>query len=147
MRVVVQRVRNASVTVDGEVTGKIDNGILAYVGFDIDDDKTDINWVANKLPNLRIFNDSDNKMNLSVVELNYGILVISQFTLLGSCKKGRRPSFDRAAKPEIAKKMYDEFIDTLKDSDIDIQTGVFQAHMDVKYVNDGPITIIIDSKE
>lgn len=147
MKAVVQRVNDASVTVENSVTGIISRGILVYVGFDIDDTVSDINWMINKLPYLRLFSDKDGKMNLSVDDLDYGILVISQFTLLGSCKKGRRPSYDRAMKPDSAKKMYETFMKGLKEKYTNVQSGVFQAHMDVKYINDGPVTLILDSRE
>lgn len=147
MKVVVQRVKKASVTVEHIVTGSIKNGILAYVGFDIDDTNKDIDWIVNKLPKLRIFNDLSNKMNLSVIDKGYDILIISQFTLLGCCKKGMRPSYNRAAKPDVSKIMYEEFLLKLKKSGVHVESGVFQAHMDVEYINDGPVTIIIDSKE
>lgn len=147
MRVVVQRVKNASVTVDNIVRGKIDNGLLTYVGFDSNDTINDLLWCKNKIINLRIFNDENDKMNLSVMDKGYDILVVSQFTLLASCKKGRRPSYDRAANPGFALELYNEFLKMLKESSINIQSGVFQAHMDVDYRNDGPVTIIIDSNE
>ncbi len=146
MRVVVQRVKNAKVTVDNSITGEIGRGILIYLGITHGDTEKDIDWLINKIPNLRIFSDDSGKMNHSVVDLDYGILVISQFTLMANCKKGRRPSYDGAAKPEIAKKMYDTFVKKLKDIQIKVETGVFRAHMDVEYINDGPVTIIVDSK-
>lgn len=147
MKAVVQRVKNASVTVNNKIAGKIDRGILVYVGFDIDDDDGDIDWMVNKIPHLRIFTDDNNKMNLSVIDVGYDILVISQFTLLGNCKRGRRPSYDRAGSPDVAKIQYETFLDRIKDCGLKIETGVFQEHMDVEYCNDGPVTIIIDSKE
>lgn len=147
MKAVVQRVNDATVTVDNIVTGSISRGILVYIGFDIDDTVNDINWMIKKLPYLRVFSDSNGKMNLSVNDLDYGILIISQFTLLGSCKKGRRPSYDRAMKPEDAKKMYNTFLKGMKDNYKRVESGVFQAHMDVKYINDGPVTLILDSRE
>lgn len=146
MRAVVQRVKRASVTVDSRVTGQIDRGILIYLGVTHDDTESDINWLINKIPNLRIFPDENGKMNLSVVDLELGVLVVSQFTLMANCKKGRRPSYDDAAKPDYAKKMYDEFVKKLKANKIPVETGVFRAHMDVEYVNDGPITVIVDSR-
>ncbi|MGL1894145.1 MAG: D-aminoacyl-tRNA deacylase [Spirochaetaceae bacterium] len=147
MKAVVQRVLDASVTVDKKITGSVSKGILVYVGFDVEDTDNDITWMINKLPNLRIFNDDDGKMNKSILDLGLGMLVISQFTLLANCKKGRRPSYNRAAKPEIAKRQYNDFLDKMKKKDLSVESGVFQAHMDVKYTNDGPITIILDSKE
>ncbi len=147
MRCIVQRVKNASVIVNNVVTGSIDNGILVYVGFANDDTENDIKWMLNKLPSLRIFKDSDNKMNLSVIDMQYSILVVSQFTLLGSCKKGRRPSYGGAATSDDARIMYNDFLDRLKNCGLRVESGLFQAHMDVSYTNDGPITLIVDSKE
>ena len=147
MKAVVQRVKEASVSVDNTVCGEIQRGILVYIGFDIDDNESDINWMVNKIPYLRIFSDEKGLMNLSVIDLNYDILVISQFTLLGDCKRGRRPSYSRAAKPDVANKMYKKFLELLKESGLKVESGIFQAHMNVTYNNDGPITIIIDSKE
>lgn len=147
MKAVVQRVRNASVTVNSKIEGQIDNGILVYVGITHDDNVKDVEWMVNKLPNLRIFTDENNKMNNSVTDLNFGILVISQFTLMACCKRGRRPSYERAAPPEYAKEIYNNLVDRLKSSDLRVETGVFQAHMDVEYINDGPITVLLDSKE
>ena len=147
MKAVVQRVKEASVSVDNTVCGEIKRGILVYIGFDINDNDADINWMVNKIPYLRIFSDENGLMNLSVMDLNYDILVISQFTLLGDCKRGRRPSYSRAAKPDMANKMYNKFLELLKKSGLKVESGIFQAHMNVTYNNDGPITIIIDSKE
>lgn len=147
MKCVVQRVKNASVTVDNVVTGEIKDGILVYVGVTHNDTIQDVNWLLNKIPNLRIFKDEEGKLNLSVKDLDYGILVVSQFTLMASCKKGRRPSYDMAAKPEYANQLYSEFVKGLENTGLDIQTGVFREHMDVKYTNDGPITVIVDSNE
>ena len=147
MKAVVQRVKNASIKVGDVVTGKIKKGILVYIGFSKDDTVKDVLWALNKIPNLRIFNDEYDKMNLSVLQLNYDILVVSQFTLLGNCKKGFRPSFDKAAKPNYAKELYNLFVNELTKLEINIQTGIFQSNMDVFYINDGPVTIILDSKE
>lgn len=147
MKCVVQRVKNASVTVNNVVTGEIKDGILVYVGVTHTDTISDVNWLLNKIPNLRIFKDEEGKLNLSVKDLDYGILVVSQFTLMASCKKGRRPSYDLAAKSEYANKMYSEFVNGLKNTGLEVQTGVFREHMDVKYTNDGPITVIVDSNE
>lgn len=147
MKCVVQRVKNASVTVNSKITGAIDDGILVYVGVTHDDTEKDVDWLLNKIPNLRIFQDDKGKLNLSVKDLNYGILVVSQFTLMASCKKGRRPSYDMAAKPEYAKDLYELFINKMKSEGLNIQTGVFREHMDIEYVNNGPITVIVDSKE
>lgn len=147
MKCVVQRVKNASVTVNNVVTGEIKDGILVYVGVTHTDTIDDVNWLLNKIPNLRIFKDDEGKLNLSVTDLDYGILIVSQFTLMASCKKGRRPSYDMAAKPEYANKLYSEFVNRLKNTGLNVQAGVFREHMDVKYTNDGPITVIVDSNE
>ncbi len=147
MKAVVQRVNNASVTVEGKITGSIEEGILLYIGFEVGDDLKDIKWMVNKVPYLRVFKDDQGKMNLSVKDLNFGILVVSQFTLLGNCKRGRRPSYDRAERPEIAKELYMKFLEELQLCHLNVATGVFQAQMHVQYVNDGPITIILDSRE
>ncbi|QEN05810.1 D-tyrosyl-tRNA(Tyr) deacylase [Thiospirochaeta perfilievii] len=147
MRAVIQRVRDASVRVDSEIQGQIDVGLLVYVGFDVDDDDKDLDWMIKKIPNLRVFNDIDDVMNLSSMDLGHDILVISQFTLLANCKKGRRPSYERAAKPNEARLMYENFISKLSQTGLNIQSGVFQADMKVQYLNDGPVTIILDSKE
>ncbi len=146
MRVVIQRVKNARVEVDGETTGQIKEGMLVYAGFSQNDSETDLNWMVNKIINLRIFDDENGKMNLSLADVGLGVLVVSQFTLLGDCKKGRRPSFDNAAKASDARDMYDRFLKLLKKDVLDLQSGVFQAHMNVSYSNDGPVTMIIDSK-
>ncbi|MBN2617559.1 MAG: D-tyrosyl-tRNA(Tyr) deacylase [Spirochaetales bacterium] len=147
MKAVVQRVRNASVKVDNEITGQINDGILVYIGFSVDDDYSDVDWMVKKIPYLRLFKDTDGKMNLSVIDLKYEILIVSQFTLLGDCNRGRRPSYDRAARPDDALKLYNLFIELIKKNDLNIECGKFQAHMDVEYINDGPVTLILDSKE
>lgn len=147
MKAVVQRVNHASVTVGNEITGSIEEGILVYIGFDIDDSESDIKWMVKKLPFLRLFSDDSGKMNLSVKDLDLGILVISQFTLLGNCKKGRRPSYDRALNPSDANKLYMKFLQHLREEYDIVEAGVFQAHMDVKYTNDGPVTLLLDSRE
>lgn len=147
MKAIVQRVTNSIVTVDKRICGQINQGILVYVGFDIEDTEKDIDWMVKKIPFLRIFLDESGKMNLSVMDLEYDIMVISQFTLLGNCKKGRRPSYDRAARPDDAKILYNDFLSKIKKCGLTVESGEFQAHMDVTYNNDGPITIIMDSKE
>ena len=147
MRVVIQRVSEASVSVGEKITGKIDLGLLILVGFEAGDNKVDIEWMCGKISRLRIFNDANNVMNLSVVDVNADILVVSQFTLHASTKKGNRPSYIKAAIPDIAIPLYNDFISVLKNNTgKEIQSGVFGAMMDVKLVNDGPVTIIIDSK-
>ena len=147
MRVVVQRVSESNVKVSGEVTGKISKGFMVLVSFVDDDTDDDLDWMSNKIINLRIFNDEDGKMNKSLLDVGGDILLISQFTLHGSTKKGNRPSFIKAAKPEYANQMYEKFIEVLENSlGKKIQTGEFGGDMKVSLINDGPTTIIIDSK-
>ena len=148
MRVVVQRVSKAAVTVDAKIIGKIGLGLLVLAGFEVDDNKEDIDWICGKISRLRIFNDNDEVMNLSVKDVNGDILVVSQFTLHASTKKGNRPSYIKAAPPGIAVPLYNEFIKVLQTSiGKNIQCGIFGATMQVALVNDGPVTIIIDSKD
>ena len=147
MRVVVQRVSESNVKVSGEVTGKISKGFMVLVSFVDDDTDDDLDWMSNKIINLRIFNDEEGKMNKSLLDVGGNILLISQFTLHGSTKKGNRPSFIKAAKPEYANQMYEKFIEVLENSlGKKIQTGEFGGDMKVSLINDGPTTIIIDSK-
>ena len=147
MRVVVQRVSESNVKVSGEVTGKISKGFMVLVSFVDDDTDGDLDWMSNKIINLRIFNDEEGKMNKSLLDVGGDILLISQFTLHGSTKKGNRPSFIKAAKPEYANQMYEKFIEVLENSlGKKIQTGEFGGDMKVSLINDGPTTIIIDSK-
>lgn len=147
MRVIVQRVSKSNVKVSGEVTGKISKGFMVLVSFVDDDTDGDLDWMSNKIINLRIFNDEEGKMNKSLLDVGGDILLISQFTLHGSTKKGNRPSFIKAAKPEYANQMYEKFIEVLENSlGKKIQTGEFGGDMKVSLINDGPTTIIIDSK-
>ena len=146
MRVVIQRVSEASVTIDGAIEGKIATGFMILLGIDHEDTNEDIEWLVQKIANLRVFGDEDGKMNLSILDVKGEILLISQFTLFASTKKGNRPSFIQSAKPEIAIPLYEKFIDALKENKIPVQTGKFGADMKVMLVNDGPVTIIIDSK-
>lgn len=147
MRVVIQRVKHASVTVDNKITGRIDEGLLVLVGVEDADTDGDIEWMSSKIINLRIFNDGNDVMNCSVKEVNGDILLVSQFTLHASTKKGNRPSYIKASKPEFAIPVYEKMIAQLeKDSGKKIQTGIFGADMKVELLNDGPVTIIIDSK-
>ena len=145
MRVVVQRVEEASVTVAGEVIGAINRGLLVLVGVKPGDADKEIDFLADKLVNLRIFPDDADKMNRSVLDIRGEILVVSQFTLYGDCRKGRRPSFIDAAPPELAERIYDRFVHRLKGSGLNIQTGRFAATMEVRLHNSGPVTLIIDS--
>lgn len=148
MRAVVQRVKRAEVRVNNEITGKIDKGILVLLGVGQDDTNKDLEYMAKKIVNLRIFEDQEGKMNLSVLDVNGGILVVSQFTLYGDCRKGKRPSYSTAARPEMAEKLYNEFVDYIKSKyDIKVETGVFQAMMDVDFINEGPVTLLIDSQK
>ena len=148
MRVVVQRVSQSKVKVSGEVIGEINEGLMVLVSFVDEDNDTDLGWMTKKIINLRIFNDNEGKMNRSVQDVGGDILLISQFTLHGSTKKGNRPSFIKAAKPDFANVMYERFIKVLEQSlGKEIQTGEFGGDMKVSLVNDGPTTIIIDSKD
>ncbi len=149
MRAVVQRVTNAKVEVAKKVVGEIDRGILVFVGVGKDDTRKDLLWMTEKIPNLRIFEDQNGKMNRSVVDVNGGILVVSQFTLYGDCRRGKRPSFSDAASPEIAKKLYEEFCDILSKNypNLKISRGIFQADMKVILTNDGPVTLLLDSQK
>ena len=147
MRVVVQRVSQSNVKVSGEVIGEIKEGLMVLVSFVDEDNDTDLSWMTKKIINLRIFNDNEGKMNRSVQDIGGDILLISQFTLHGSTKKGNRPSFIKAAKPDFANVMYERFIKVLEQSlGKEIQTGEFGGDMKVSLINDGPTTIIIDSK-
>lgn len=147
MRAVVQRVSRADVTVAGEVTGAIGKGFMVLLGVGEGDTPRDADYVADKIANLRVFEDADGKMNLSLADVGGGVLLISQFTLYGDTRHGRRPSFIRAARPEAAVPLYERVKDALLGMGIVVQTGVFQTHMDVSLVNDGPVTLMIDSEK
>lgn len=147
MRIVIQRVSEASVTVDGKVVGEIGPGLLLLLGVEDADDNEDMEWLCNKVSNMRIFSDEEGKMNYSVKDVDGGLLVVSQFTLHASTKKGNRPSFMSAARPEYAVPMYEKFLKLLEiTSGRDVQSGEFAADMKVRLVNDGPVTILLDSK-
>ncbi|MFI5187746.1 MAG: D-aminoacyl-tRNA deacylase [Chitinophagales bacterium] len=147
MRAVIQRVTKASVMIDGKINGKIGNGLLVFVGIEDADTREDIQWLSSKIVNLRIFNDANGVMNISLKEMDGDILLISQFTLHASTKKGNRPSYIRASKPGIAIPVYENMIQQLSaDLGKEIQTGVFGADMKVELLNDGPVTIVIDTK-
>jgi D-tyrosyl-tRNA(Tyr) deacylase len=146
MRAVVQRVTQASVSVDGQVVGSIGRGLLVLIGVAHDDQPSDAVYIADKLVGLRIFEDPSGKMNLSAADVNGGMLVISQFTLLGDCRKGRRPSFIHAAEPEVANALYEQVVAAVRQH-LPVETGTFQAMMQVQLVNDGPVTILIDSRK
>ncbi len=145
MRAVIQRVKSASVKVDGELVSEIGAGLLIFLGIAPDDSQAEIDYIANKAANLRIFEDADGKMNCSLLETGGSALVVSQFTLYGDCRKGRRPSFIHAARPEVANALYEDFIAALKQQNIETYGGTFQAMMDVELINDGPVTILLDS--
>ncbi|PLS01266.1 D-aminoacyl-tRNA deacylase [Neobacillus cucumis] len=146
MRIVVQRSKGAKVTVDGEITGQIKQGFVLLVGVTHEDKEEDAAYLADKIANLRVFEDQDGKMNLSLLDVGGEILSVSQFTLYGDCRKGRRPNFMEAARPEQAVVLYDAFNQMLRDKGITVETGVFGAMMDVELVNDGPVTMIVESK-
>ena len=145
MRGVVQRVKHANVSVDNKIIGCINHGILLFLGVEDIDDEKDLEYMCDKVPNLRIFEDENGKMNKSITDVNGSLLVISQFTLLGDARKGRRPSFSSAARPEVATKLYEEFIEKTRKEGIVTQTGQFGAHMMVDLTNDGPVTILLES--
>ncbi len=147
MRAVVQRVKKASVTVSDNIVSETQKGILVFLGVGKEDDISDLDYLCTKIINLRIFEDDNDKLNLSLLDIKGEILVVSQFTLYGDCRKGRRPNFMNAARPEAAENMYNKFIEKCKSYGINVSAGKFQQHMDVELVNDGPVTILIDSKK
>ncbi len=147
MRAVVQRVSRASVEVDGRIVGEVGEGLLVLVGVEEGDTDTDADYVAEKVAGLRIFNDAEGKMNLSIADVGGGVLLISQFTLHGDCRRGRRPSFIAAARPETAITLYEGVACRLRAAGLPVATGEFGAHMHVALVNDGPVTILLDSKK
>lgn len=147
MRAVIQKVSQGSVTVHGEVTGQIAQGLLVLLGVTHDDTQQDARYLAEKIANLRIFEDAADKLNLSVKDIGGAVLSVSQFTLYGDCRKGRRPSFTEAARPEQATVLYEQFNCFLEAEGVTVQTGRFQTHMEVALVNDGPVTILLDSKK
>ena len=146
MRAVVQRVKEARVVVDNRTVGSIGQGLLVFLGVEQTDDQKDADYLVSKIINLRIFKDSEHKFNLSLQDVKGELLVVSQFTLLGDCRKGRRPSFTEAALPENARSLYDYFITSVSSHDLSVALGEFQAMMDVYLVNDGPVTMLLDSK-
>ncbi|SDY30125.1 D-aminoacyl-tRNA deacylase [Thermoactinomyces sp. DSM 45892] len=147
MRVVIQRVSQASVTVDDQVVGAIDQGLLLLVGITENDGEEEIQTLAEKVVHMRIFEDEEGKMNKSLLDLGGAILSVSQFTLYGDCRKGRRPSFMAAARPELAHPLYERFNEQLRRRGVEVQTGIFGAMMDVSLHNDGPVTILLDSHD
>jgi D-tyrosyl-tRNA(Tyr) deacylase len=145
VRAVVQRVKNARVEISGRIIGEIGKGLLIFLGVGDEDSEKDCEYLADKIANLRIFPDENDLMNLSSLDIGGGMLVVSQFTLWGDCRKGRRPSFTKAARPERAKELYEFFIGVLKKTGLKIAAGEFQEMMDVHLINDGPVTILLDS--
>ena len=147
MRAVLQRVTRASVTVDGQVIGQIGPGLVVLLGVEQDDTDADAHQLADKTIQLRIFDDPDGKMNLALADVRGSVLVVSQFTLLGDCRKGRRPTFIQAAAPELAERLYETFVAAIGVQGIPVATGKFRAMMQVELVNDGPVTILLDSRK
>jgi len=146
MRAVVQRVKHSSVTVDEKIVGKIDSGFMVLLGVEKGDTEKDMTYIADKLLGLRIFEDEEEKMNLSIQDVNGEMLIVSQFTLLADCRKGRRPSFVEAARPEKANDLYMKLVSYVRES-VKVETGIFQADMQVDICNDGPVTVMLDSKK
>ena len=146
MRLVIQRVGEAKVEVDGKIVGKIDAGMLVYLSVGKGDEEKDAQFIADKLVNLRIFADQQDKMNLSIKDAGGSILLVSNFTLHGNCQKGRRPGFDDAAEPQIAQRLYEKVADIIRSQGINLQTGIFGANMKVSSTNDGPVTFILNSR-
>jgi len=144
MKAVIQRVSSASVTVEGLIVGQIGQGIVVLLGVEKEDTEAPADWLAEKIVGLRIFEDGAGKMNRALPEIGGAVLAVSQFTLAGNCNKGRRPSFDTAAPPDEGKRLYDYFVESLKRQNVPVQTGIFQADMQVALVNDGPVTFILE---
>lgn len=147
MRAILQRVSSASVRVDDQIVGQIAEGFLVLLGIAADDTVDDVTYLAGKICGLRVFEDDEGKMNRSIDEVGGAMLIVSQFTLYGDCRKGRRPSFIEAARPEVALPLYERFLDEVRGYGIHVETGRFQAHMEVSLVNDGPVTMMLDSRK
>ena len=147
MRAVIQRVKSASVTVEGKVVSEIRKGLLVFLGVAQEDTPADVDYMASKIANLRIFEDDEGRMNLSILDVSGEALVVSQFTLCGDCRKGRRPSFIAAARPEKADPLYQAFMDEISRLGVPVKAGIFQAMMDVELINDGPVTMMLDSNK
>lgn len=147
MRAVVQRVKSAGVQVNGAYTGRIGSGYLVFLGVEQGDTDQDLAYLADKILHLRIFEDDGGRLNRSILDIGGSVLLVSQFTLLGDCRRGRRPSFSQAAPPETAQRLYEAFGARLKAQGLTVAYGVFQAHMDVELVNDGPVTLLLDSRK
>ena len=146
MRAVIQRVSRAQVKVNGQITGQIGRGLLVLLGVGSADDEQAARHLAEKIAHLRVFEDDEGKMNRSLLETRGAVLAVSQFTLYGDCRKGRRPSFDRAARPELARALYEKFVERLQEQSVPVEQGVFQALMEVELVNDGPVTLLLDTE-
>jgi len=146
MRAVIQRVSQASVRVDGEVVGQIGRGFLVLLGITHSDGEAEALWLAKKIAGLRLFEDADGKMNLGLAEVGGAVLAVSQFTLYGDARKGRRPSFVEAARPEQAQPLYERFCEALRGVGVEVAQGIFQAHMQVALVNDGPVTLVVETQ-
>jgi len=147
MRAVVQRVIRAGVTVGGERVGEIGRGFLALIGVAADDGPADAAYMAGKIRDLRVFDDERGKMNRALLDVGGSVLAVSQFTLYGDCRKGRRPSFDHAAPPETGRALFDAVVASLRSDGLHVETGRFQAHMEVELLNDGPVTVLVDSRK
>jgi D-tyrosyl-tRNA(Tyr) deacylase len=147
MRACVQRVSSARVRVDGEIVGEIGRGFVVLLGVAAGDGPAELRWMVDKVVGLRVFDDADGKMNLALADVQGELLVVSQFTLLGDCRKGRRPSFTGAAPPEMAERMYQEFVAAARAAGVRVATGKFRTHMEVELVNDGPVTLLLDSAD
>lgn len=147
MRCVVQKVIKASVAVEGEIVGSIGNGFMVLVGAEVGDTEADVRYCAEKISGLRVFDDAEGKMNLSLADVNGDVLMVSQFTLLADARKGRRPSFIRAARPEDAEPLFEQLCDMVRQFGLRVETGRFRTHMEVSLINDGPCTILLDSKK
>jgi D-aminoacyl-tRNA deacylase len=147
MRALIQRVKSAQVSVDGRVSGKIGKGLLVFLGVGKGDNEGDLSFLTSKIPELRIFEDTSGKFNRSLKETEGEMLVVSQFTLYGDCRKGRRPSFTEAEEPTGARHLYEQFVSRLREQGLSVQTGEFQAKMEVQLINDGPVTLLLDSRE
>lgn len=147
MRTILQRVKSCSVAVDGEITGAINGGLLVFLGIAPQDGKRERDWMIDKIINLRIFADDDGKMNLSLLDTGGALLVVSQFTLYGDCRRGRRPGYSQAAPPDIAEPLYEDFVAAMRKRGVTVETGTFGADMDVSLINDGPVTLLLDSEK
>jgi D-aminoacyl-tRNA deacylase len=147
VRLIIQRVKGSKVVVNGRTTGSIGSGLLVLIGISREDTRTEADYMLDKLTGLRIFADDSGKMNRNIVESGGSLLLVSQFTLYADCRKGRRPSFDRAAPPEAAQALYEYFVESARHGPVPVETGVFQASMEVHLINDGPVTILLDSDD